>query len=485
MGEKGFALIEVALGLLLLLIIFPTFFSTLFVWGRNCNQQSSRISIQQNSRMVLESIARELRYDAGEILVPAVGCTSNYLEFENPCSYRKYRYYVNQPSDFADSPTLYRAVTTLGGLSTGIDQLTEPSRVRVQKVSFCQISRGVLKIKLVLSDEKGKLQLEQETVVRCLNSSGSSSILGIIILSIIFVAAGTMLKVNMSELEIGKNHADGVVAQHFAELGALRAIFELEQSFLWGGFSEIKHINGIDGTVNVQVIKPASKGNVLWVRSTGVISRSERIITFAYVLPPDFDNDVYKYTVFAGKNLEVSSAESIDGLQVGSRQYTYIDGQYAAKLSGKQEELPKIQKDSYSIGNTIPPTNEEISSGLGLRGHIYYYCPSSILTPYTVKSYCTLRGNGVIFSDYHIHFEKNVVVSDRVTLIAQNNIFVDQDCRINKALLIAGHDIVIGDNVHFNGIIIAKGNVKIGKNTIIHRDDSVLKMIRTNYNNYY
>lgn len=324
--------------------------------------------------------------------------------------------------------------------------------------------------------------LKQNRIAVKDSNIGSASILVILVMVLLLCMGRAILPVLRSEKEISREFRNGVTAQYLAEAGAQRAIYELNKNILWAGipYSGEELNNDICvGRYSVEVISAGSPSDIVWVRSIGTAYNAERIVSFAYVWPPE--SNAYEYTLFSGDNLTIVDSNSIQGITVGSCKQTRVAGNIIAALSNLIDiTIPVLNCGGYQISPYRLPTSAEINKGVGLSGLVYYY-ESSQEVPFEIEKYKTLAGNGVIYCKNSIIVDEGVKLSGHVSLISERSIIIGRGSVLTKALLIARQNIDIKENVSFSGIAVAGGLMSIGSGTVIKRNDSVVTRIQTNY----
>ncbi|MEG0970854.1 MAG: hypothetical protein RSE47_07070 [Acidaminococcaceae bacterium] len=184
------------------------------------------------------------------------------------------------------------------------------------------------------------------------------------------------------------------------------------------------------------------------------------------VYPPGGgDNPVYQKTIYAGQRLEgelppnCSSGEGwgIAELDVEAYQ-TFREGYLPVAANLKYEGLAR--KLYVNTGNT---TIDESRS-------------------YEVPARTLIKGEGVLVYGRPIYLLEGVVAPGEVHLYCHSNIFLGDNVVLQKAFLFSDRDIIIGNNVTINGIIIAKGKIVFGSNCTVNRDAEVLKPFVTGVN---
>ncbi len=170
-GSGGFTLVELVIGLALTAILLSALCNAFVVWGQGWKKSSARINLQQNARIAMDAMVRELRYTAGKVIMPAEGATPvNIIEFRNTGDYKTLKFFVSSPSDYPGVLTLYRYAKDDRSPSFGIDQLTEPSQVYVKTLSFERKNANTVEIRLMLSDRLYNLDEEIQTTIVCSNN---------------------------------------------------------------------------------------------------------------------------------------------------------------------------------------------------------------------------------------------------------------------------------------------------------------------------
>lgn len=169
--SRGFTLAESIIALALTAILLSALCSAFLVWGQGWRKGSARITLQQNARMAMDAMVRELRYNTGNIVTPAVGATpDDTIEFRNSGDYKTFKFYTASPVDYSGVATLYRYVQDDRSPAPGVDQITEPSQVYVKSLSFDRKNVNTVEIRLVLSDRHYGFDEEIQTTIVCLNN---------------------------------------------------------------------------------------------------------------------------------------------------------------------------------------------------------------------------------------------------------------------------------------------------------------------------
>ncbi len=321
---------------------------------------------------------------------------------------------------------------------------------------------------------------------------GSASIVAIILIMLLLAICKSLFPLSQSENTIASNFRNGIAAQYLAEGGVRRAIFELSRDNSWHGVSEDIGTAPTNGHL-VITVKPTN--DVVWVTSSATINSSDRfntvqrVVGFAYVWPPGRNNIVYDYAVFSGGKMTISPGVSIKKdspgrahAMAGSRStidnYGTIDNGWDQNRVDLQ--VPIIDRNSYEQGAPPPPTNAEIDNYCGLTGRIYCYT-SSRGESYSITDYRNLPGNGVIYSKSAVFIGEGVKLPGRVIIISEASIIINKNARLNKALLVAGQNIEIADNVKLTGCIIAGDTLIVNNGTEIIYDPDINNMIQTNF----
>lgn len=318
---------------------------------------------------------------------------------------------------------------------------------------------------------------------------GMASAVAIVLIMLLLAIGLAFSRITIAEIAIGESFQSGIAAQYIAEAGIHKAIYQLQIDSNWQGtdsYGENFNDGSTLGSLRINVYRDSMKDNLVVVQSVGKVGSAERIVSFAYVWPPGGEsNAIYEYTLFAGDDLTIEEASSIDGVNIGSCKNVYVDNKMVAVVSNKRElSVPVIPSLSYSfIQNKIlaqPPGGEEISNITPLTGRVYLY-KHRYNFPYSIAPYQTLSGNGVIYSAEAIKIGENVRIPSRVVLISESSISIGKNAVLDKVLLVARQNIDIEEGVKLTGCAVAGGKVKVGKHAKIISDTTVKAKIKTNY----
>lgn len=169
--SRGFTLVESIIAIALTVVLLSSLCSAFLVWGQGWQKSSARITLQQNARIAMDAMVRELRYTAGNIVTPATSAApANTLEFRNTGDYKTLKFYTASPAAYPGVATLYRYVKDDRSPAPGVDQLTEPSQVYIKSLSFDRKNVNTVEIRLVLSDRYYNFEEEIQTTIVGLNN---------------------------------------------------------------------------------------------------------------------------------------------------------------------------------------------------------------------------------------------------------------------------------------------------------------------------
>lgn len=160
-----------------------------------------------------------------------------------------------------------------------------------------------------------------------------------------------------------------------------------------------------------------------------------------YEPPGGSANAVYKSLIFAGK--------SVSGWP---------------KSEGKEtsKSMPMLDLIGYQTYAQKGLPNAEVLNNYGLGQRAYHNEDNMDGKTYTIASDSKVRGKGILVHNGKFIVGSNTKFFESVWLISMSTLVIEDGVEIVRGLLISRGDILIGNNVVFNGIIVAGGNVIVG-----------------------
>ncbi|MCQ2373923.1 MAG: hypothetical protein MJ050_07585 [Phascolarctobacterium sp.] len=103
----------------------------------------------------------------------------------------------------------------------------------------------------------------------------------------------------------------------------------------------------------------------------------------------------------------------------------------------------------------------------------FYYLPQSTTLTY-LSTAKTTNGNELIASKVNLTFQKNFKAPGRLVVIANGSVTLEDYVNLGKVLIIAKGNVNLGKNCKINGVIFSGGSIKISGNGTYSHDASVV-----------
>lgn len=252
-------------------------------------------------------------------------------------------------------------------------------------------------------------------------------------------------------LSLGESLINAAVRNE--EMGKLSADLQLKGIKLYPGNEEFtaKITKKSDISLGIRQIKVALES----------ADRTWNVYEDKLLPPGGADNPVYQNAIYAQNGIAGIVPEGV-----------------IAQEGNSGIIMPFFDVSWYKkYGKIVLPTPEELRD-YGLKRRLYFNT-SSGSDAYSVAENTVIKGDGVLVDEAGITINKSCRSKGNLWLISGSAIVIEDDVKLDKALIIAKKNISIGNNVSISGIIISGGKVTIGNNLIMTRDKTVLEPFST------
>lgn len=252
-------------------------------------------------------------------------------------------------------------------------------------------------------------------------------------------------------LSLGESLINAAVRNE--EMGKLSADLQLKGIKLYPGNEEFtaKITKKSDISLGIRQIKVALES----------ADRTWNVYEDKLLPPGGADNPVYQNAIYAQNGIAGIVPEGV-----------------IAQEGNSGIIMPFFDVSGYKkYGKMVLPTQEELRD-YGLKRRLYFNT-SSGSDAYSVAENTGIKGDGVLVDEAGISINKSCRSKGNLWLISGSAIVIEDDVKLDKALIIAKKNISIGNNVSISGIIISGGKVTIGNNLIMTRDKTVLEPFST------
>ena len=216
------------------------------------------------------------------------------------------------------------------------------------------------------------------------------------------------------------------------------------------------------------------KDNVTWLSSQASVGKCSINIVQGIIQPPDQENICYAYNVVA-KRIVLDKTAVVE--QELLAEYNVANSSKTEQSSFQQitTNFLYYNINNYALYAFLFPTLETLDLGLAKtvffdeQGDIYYF-------PARKK----IIGEGLFVRHGDVLIGKYSYFTERVIIITEGNIVVEEGANIAHCLLIAAGNIEIGRQVKLQGKVFAGNRITIAENSEIKDIEKAELVFKTN-----
>ena len=319
---------------------------------------------------------------------------------------------------------------------------------------------------------------------------GSALITALVAMMVLGLFGGAFVALTGSEVGIAANHRDGVAAEYLAEAGALNARVKLKYERSFRDLTNkdtatvlptvTKNTGSTTGTYTVSVRRYAMDPLKREIVATGTVNSSKRVVRLILNLSPlegFFTKEILpivQYGLFsvAGMTLNngaivgtpsiISNIRSNGTITIGNGCSVY-----GTVTSGSTVTVGSKSSTGTVLQNQLTLTYPDIADPK--TSALYQQYAGTVYNTSHTMSGNILLNDGIYYVNGDLTVANNTILTGSGVFYVTGNVILNNNIRNGKMLILAGGTITVSNGALMDTImLIAKGNLSIGQNSVIN-----------------
>lgn len=164
-NKRGFILLDITLSLFVLILTMSLVISTFSFGIKAWQRVQAEMIIAENEKVMLDWLVHEIALNAKRLTIIDEGT----IVIEGTYPQKRTMLYMAVSTEYKEK-TMFIS-RQIVGMQSGVNQISDPNQVAVEKILFEKVSDNALKVKIVVRDLKYSHMRTMEQIIVLYNGS--------------------------------------------------------------------------------------------------------------------------------------------------------------------------------------------------------------------------------------------------------------------------------------------------------------------------